>query len=127
MTTWPTYPVVYEINTWAWLEELSRQAGRFITLANVPQVELERIAAYGFDAVWLMGVWERSPEGRKVARDLPGLQQEYRNALPDYSQEDVVGSPYSIHAYRVDPDAGRRRGFGRVARPDAGFGPAPDA
>jgi len=106
MTTWPTYPVVYEINTWAWLEELSRLAGRFITLANVPQAELERIASYGFDAVWLMGVWERSPEGRKVARDLPGLQQEYRNALPDYSQEDVVGSPYSIHAYRVDPTLG---------------------
>ena len=93
MTTWPTYPVVYEINTWAWLEELSRQAGRFITLANVPQAELERIASYGFDAVWLMGVWERSPEGRKVARELPGLQQEYRNALPDYSRRRRGGLP----------------------------------
>jgi hypothetical protein len=111
MTTWPTYPVVYEINTWAWLEELSRRAGRFITLSNVPQAELERIAAYGFDALWLMGVWERSPEGRKVARELPGLQKEYRAALPDYTDEDVVGSPYAIHAYRVDPTLGGDAGL----------------
>jgi hypothetical protein len=106
MTNWPKNPTLYEINAWAWLEQLSRQAGQFITLGSVPQAELERIASYGFDGVWLMGVWQRSPDGRRVAREHTGLQGEYRQALPDYTDADVVGSPYSIPDYRADPTLG---------------------
>jgi hypothetical protein len=106
MNHWPTHPVVYEINAWVWLEELSWQAGRRLTLADVPQAELERLAGYGFDALWLMGVWQRSPAGRIVAREHPGLQAEYRRALPEYTAEDVVGSPYAIRCYRVDQTLG---------------------
>ncbi len=102
MSKWPGFPVVYEVNTWVWLHDLSREAGRPITLANVPQAELDRLAAYGFDALWLMGVWQRSPNGCKVARAHPGLQMEYRRALPDYTSADVVGSPYAVQNYRTD-------------------------
>ena len=28
MTAWPKYPMIYEINTWVWLRELSRKYGR---------------------------------------------------------------------------------------------------
>ena len=35
MTGWPNSPVVYEINTAVWLDELSRDAGRPVTLAEV--------------------------------------------------------------------------------------------
>jgi hypothetical protein len=106
MTNWPKNPTLYEINAWAWLEQLSRQAGQAVTLGSVPQAELERIASYGFDGVWLMGVWQRSVDGRRVAREHPGLQGEYRKALPDYGDADVVGSPYSIPDYRVDSSLG---------------------
>ena len=71
---WPNNPVLYEINTWVWLAELGRRAGERITLANVPEDELDRLAGYGFDGLWLMGVWQRSPGGRHVAVDHPGLQ-----------------------------------------------------
>jgi hypothetical protein len=106
MSNWPQNPTLYEINAWAWLEKLSRDAGRFVTLGSVPDGELERIAAYGFDGVWLMGVWLHSPDGRRVAREHTGLQGEYHKALPDYSDADVVGSPYSILDYQVDPTLG---------------------
>jgi hypothetical protein len=43
--------LVYEINTWAWLIDLSKQTETRLTLANVPQAELERIASYGFHGV----------------------------------------------------------------------------
>ena len=36
MTGWPGQPVIYEINTAVWLDELSRAAGRQVTLADVP-------------------------------------------------------------------------------------------
>src|SRR5687767_14084005 len=71
---WPTNPAVYEINTWVWLNALSRAAGRRVGLGDVPDEEIARIADHRFDAVWLMGVWERSPGARGVARAVRGLQ-----------------------------------------------------
>ncbi|MCB0202863.1 MAG: alpha-amylase, partial [Anaerolineae bacterium] len=112
---WPNFPVLYEINTWVWLVELSRQAGEKITLANVPDGELDRLASYGFDGVWLMGVWQRSPDGWQVALEHPGLQGEYRKALPDFARQDVVGSPYSVFDYEVDAALGGDEGL-RVFR-----------
>src|SRR4051794_6663112 len=54
------HPFIYEINTWVWLDELSARQGKELGLAGVPASEWDAIAALGFDAVWLMGVWERS-------------------------------------------------------------------
>ena len=67
-STWHRYPSVYEINTWVWLFELSRKDGKNISLSSIPAAEWDAIAAYGFDAVWLMGVWERSPAGIEIGR-----------------------------------------------------------
>jgi len=103
---WPAHPLLYEINTWAWLREFSAAAGTRITLADVPQPELERIAALGFDGVWLMGVWERSPQAREIASLLPDLLAEYARVLPDFTAADVVGSPYAIHRYTVEESLG---------------------
>lgn len=106
MSSWPRYPTVYEINTWAWLEDLSRARGRRVTLGDVPQTELERLASAGFDAVWLMGVWERSPAARAFSRTDPSLREEYARTLPDFTESDIVGSPYAIRIYRADATLG---------------------
>jgi hypothetical protein len=39
MKPWPKNPVIYEINTWVWLEELSRAYGQPVSLATVPPKE----------------------------------------------------------------------------------------
>jgi len=103
---WPAHPVLYEINTCAWLSDLSRQSHRPVTLSTVPETELRRLARYGFDGLWLMGVWQRSAEGRRIARAHPQLQEAYRHALPDYVPADLVGSPYAILRYQVDSSLG---------------------
>ena len=36
MKPWPKHPVIYEINTWVWVNELSRKYERPVTLAAVP-------------------------------------------------------------------------------------------
>ncbi len=95
------HPLIYEINTWAWLTALSRRYGRPITLASIPAAEYDSLAEWGFDAIWLMGVWERSPAARDLARR-PMIVNEYRGALPDLRPEDIVGSAYAIHRYVVD-------------------------
>ncbi|HSY14330.1 MAG TPA: alpha-amylase family glycosyl hydrolase, partial [Verrucomicrobiae bacterium] len=103
---WPPYPTLYEINTWVWLAELGRSLGRRVELSSVPPTEWDKIAAHGFDAVWLMGVWERSPAGIAVANQNPGLQSDFRQALPDFQLSDNVGSPYCIRQYVVDRHLG---------------------
>ena len=77
-----------------------------ITLADVPASDWDRIESRGFDAVYLMGVWRRSPMGRFAARTDPGLFREYDRALPGWSMQDVVGSPFSVQAYEPDERMG---------------------
>ena len=100
------HPVIYEINTWPWLNELSRAAGRPVTLGSVPDRCWEELATLGVDAVWLMGVWQRSPAGIAIALDNPDLTADFDAALPDWQPEDVVGSPYCVRNYVVDDHLG---------------------
>jgi hypothetical protein len=62
-----TQPFLYEINAWPWLEGIGRTEGRAIDLASVPDRYWDEIADLGFDGVWLMGVWQRSPAGIAIA------------------------------------------------------------
>lgn len=111
MDKWPAHPVIYEINTWVWLNELSRRYQTPIVLANVPDAEWDAITAWSPDAVWLMGVWERSARGREIAINNESLLTSCREALPDLTLDDMVGSPYCVRGYRVDQHLGGPEGL----------------
>ena len=99
----------------SWLLELSRKHRRPVTLATVSDQEWDVLATHGFDAVWLMGVWERSPAGIAISMRNEGLLEDFRRALPDFSPEDNVGSPYCVRRYVVDQHLGGPEGLA-VAR-----------
>ena len=107
---WSENPKIYQINTWPWLYGLSESYNYTITLQNVPEEVLDKEISL-FDVVWLMGVWERSPKGRKRALQHPDLQEEYREALRYFSADDVVGSPYAVYYYHVDSHLGGQEGL----------------
>jgi hypothetical protein len=109
MTGWPGRPVIYEINTAIWLADLSRAAGRRVTLDEVPASAWDAVTPSGVDAVWLMGVWERSPAGLELANANAGLQASFADALPDVRPDDVIGSPYCVRRYVVDDSFGGRK------------------
>jgi len=119
---WPDHPVVHEIFTWAWLTELGAQQGRELTLADVPAEIWDDIARPGIDAVWLMGVWQRSPLGAEIARRHPAMRAAHLAALPGYRDADVVGSAYCIRDYIADPRLGGEDGLAlaRAALADRG-------
>ncbi len=102
---------IYEINTWVWLSDLSRKFKAPIDLRSVPPAEWDAIAQYGFDAVWLMGVWERSPAGIAIANRNAGLMDDFHRALPDFRSEDNVGSAYCVRRYVVDQHLGGPEGL----------------
>jgi len=49
MKTLPAQPALYQINTRVWLTELSKSLGRPVTLDDIPDAELDRLAELGFD------------------------------------------------------------------------------
>jgi hypothetical protein len=111
MPLWPPYPTLYEINTWVWLEELSQKYGKPIDLNSVPSDEWNALATYGFDAIWLMGVWKRSPAGMAIANQNASLLKDFQQALPDFQISDNVGSPYCVQDYTVDDHLGSTQGL----------------
>lgn len=116
MSVWPRYPTLYEINTWVWLADLAKKTGAPVDLRSVSPAEWDAIAAFGFDAVWLMGVWERSPAGVAIANRNPNLLADFRRALPDFRSEDNVGSPYCVRRYVADQHLGGPEGLACVRK-----------
>ena len=115
MSVWSRNPTIYEINTWVWLSDLRQKHGKSVDLSSVPAAEWDALAKFGFDAVWLMGVWERSPAGTAIANRNNALVEDFRRALPDFRLSDNVGSPYCVRRYVVDQHLGGPKGLG-IAR-----------
>jgi hypothetical protein len=103
---WPDHPVVHEVNTAVWLGEVSRRAGRPLSLADAPAHEWDAVVPDGITVVWLMGVWTRSAAGRDIAMADSALRQSWSSALPGWTDDDVAGSPYCICEYEPDPSIG---------------------
>ncbi|MFE0256685.1 alpha-amylase [Streptomyces sp. NPDC059010] len=107
----PAQPVVHEVNTRVWLREIAARSGRFAGLRDVPKDAWDEITPHGVDAVWLMGVWERSPEGRAIALRDRVLRGAFTSAVPDLHDEEIAGSPYCVRRYEVDASLGGAEGL----------------
>ena len=105
------HPLVYEVNIRVFLNELSSTLGKKITLDRIPDSVIDEWSASGFDVVWLMGVWTTGEIGLQEARNHAGLQDGFGKALPDYTQEDIISSPYAVKAYTVGRALGGVKGL----------------
>ncbi|MBN2358575.1 MAG: alpha-amylase [Deltaproteobacteria bacterium] len=108
------HPHLYQINAWAWLDELAARHGRPVDLGRVPDAEWDALRARGFDLVWLMGVWRRSAGARQQARCAVAAFEGYDRALPGWTLDDVVGSPYAVADYQPEPRLGGWRELDRA-------------
>lgn len=77
-----------------------------MTLADVPDGEWDRLAALGFDLVYLLGVWQRSVAGRRHFRTDAASFRHFDRAAPGWKVESIVGSPFSIVDYSPDARIG---------------------
>jgi Alpha amylase, catalytic domain len=102
----PRYPALYQINTRAWLHELGLALGRPATLEDVSDASIDQFGADGFDWVWLLGIWQTGDAGRQVSLSQPEWQAEYRELLPDFTPDDVCGSPFAVRDYVVNRQFG---------------------
>ncbi len=110
----PRYPAFYQINTRVLLTNLSLALGRPATLDDIPDAELDRVAAMGFDWVWLLSVWRTGAVGQRVSRDNREWRREFEETLPDLREEDIAGSGFAITGYTVHPDLGGDAALARL-------------
>lgn len=95
-------PKLLEINTRVWI----KQFGQGTTLANIPDTFFNDLKRFGFNIVWLMGVWKTCTNIISHCCFQVDLISVYYNSLPDWQREDVIGSPYSIDEYSPNDSLG---------------------
>ena len=101
-----TNPHILEINTRAWLSRLEAQHGRKFLLHEIPDSYWHTFKNRGFDAVWLMGVWQQSPQAKQIARTHEDILAQIRARKPDFDPQDVTASPYAVYEYEPAADLG---------------------
>ncbi len=108
------YPVPYQINIRVWLNGLSRALGRRATLDDIRDGELDRLAALGFDWVWLLSVWQTGPAAQAISRTHAGWRREFAERLPDSTDDDIDGSGFATRGYAVHRDLGGAEALARL-------------
>src|SRR5262245_17800250 len=110
----PCYPSLYQINTRVWLAELSAKIGRPAKLDDIPDRELDHLAAMHFDWIWLLSVWQTGMAGQRVSRANETWRREFKETLPDLREEDIAGSGFAITAYTVHEKLGGDSSLARL-------------
>src|ERR1044072_7857175 len=105
------HPLVYEINTRCWLDELSQKQNQPVTLANIPKDQFAGWQDLGFTHIWLMGVWTTGPRARREALRNPEFRKRCAEALPGCRDQDIVCSLYAVADYQVPLTLGGEAGL----------------
>jgi hypothetical protein len=112
----PRYPSLYQINTRVWLTRLSQTLGRSATLDDIPDTELDRLAAMGFDWIWFLSVWRTGSAAQRISRANPEWRHEFQETLPDLREDDIAGSGFAITGYTVHPALGGDAALARIRK-----------
>jgi glycosidase len=96
---WMPRTVMIAKSTLVWLHQLSEKYGRSIArLDQIPDDELDILASRGFTALWLIGIWERSPASRRIKQVC--------------GNPEAAASAYSLFDYDIAENLG---GWGALA------------
>jgi glycosidase len=109
----PRNPSLFQINTRVWLDRLSREAGRRLTLADVDTATIDGFAESGFNWIWLLSVWQTGAAGRGVSRGNLQWRAEFKTILPDLTEDDICGSGFAITSYTVSDALGGEAALAR--------------
>lgn len=107
-------PSLYQINTRVILGEISQSLDRRASLDDIPDEYLDRIARFGFDWVWLLGIWQTGMVAREISRTRKEWQAEIHECLPDVTDDDVSGSPFAVQDYSVHEEFGGDEALARI-------------
>ena len=84
-----------------WLADLSRRHGRGIhRLDEIPEEEIARIAAFGVNGIWLVGLWQRSAASARIKALCGGKNYSSAYSVFDYRVADEWGGDAALYSFR---------------------------
>jgi glycosidase len=97
-THWMPRVVLLAKNTYVWLDQLTKKYQQEIhRLDQVPDEELDQIARWNFNGLWLIGIWERSEASKRIKHIM--------------GNTDAVSSAYSLYDYEIAADLGGEQAY----------------
>jgi glycosidase len=90
---------IFELNTRVWIKKFPQGT----TLSTVPADFFKDLKDNGIDIIWLMGIWETCPSSVEKFCFQYNLTNSYSKALKEWTNDDVIGSPYAINDYKLAP------------------------
>lgn len=105
---------LYEINSAVWLGEQPWVNRSAPDLADLPEERIREWVARGIEAVWFLGVWRRGAASRAICQNSPDLRRGFEESVPGAPADCIMGSPFSIVAYEIDPALGRADTLARL-------------
>lgn len=95
---WMSNVVLIAKSVYVWLDQLSRTYQRHIhRLDQVPDEELDKLARWGVNGLWLIGLWERSSASQKI-----------KNFM---GNPEALASAYSLYDYIIAHDLGGEEAY----------------
>lgn len=91
-----------EVNTRIWLKQFSNVN----RISDIPDQYIESLNSKGIKILWLMGAWKTSKALAERCCFGANMIPEYIKALSDWKKEDVIGSPFAIDDYILNPAFG---------------------
>jgi len=116
----PENPALYEINTRVWLRQFDK-AKTTATLNDIPDSYWGGLQEKGMHIIWLMGVWQINADALHENDLSADLRKGYDQALPDWTEADVIGSPYAVDEYIVAEELGGPDALAHVRKQLARF------
>jgi hypothetical protein len=98
-------PFLYELNTRIWLTRFNKDNNK-AKLADIPNEYWDNLIQKKFDYVWLMGIWSICESTIDKYCFEPGLIKSYDRSLKGWKREDIIGSPYAVDVYEINPGIG---------------------
>lgn len=97
---------LYEITTRPYLYLLSQKLNKQCKLRDIPEEEFDSWKEKGFEWVWFMGIWKLGESGLRHDQEDADCRRGYDENCPGWTRDDVIGSPYAIVEYTVNPEIG---------------------
>ncbi|MFI5371492.1 MAG: alpha-amylase family glycosyl hydrolase [Candidatus Eisenbacteria bacterium] len=95
---WMPHVVMIAKSVQVWLDQLSRTHRREVRrLDQIPDEELDRLAAWGINGLWMIGLWERSRASERI-KHLTGNPEAGASAysLDDYRIAEALGGEAAL-------------------------------
>ncbi|UCG03506.1 MAG: alpha-amylase [Candidatus Heimdallarchaeota archaeon] len=95
---WMPKAVMIAKNIYVWLDQLSKKyKANLHRIDHIPDEELTQLSNWGFNALWLIGIWERSSASKTIKRWCGNPEAE--------------ASAYSLYDYVIAQDLGGQPAF----------------